>query len=298
VRPIEREIVKKTALITDLDNTLFDWVELWVNCFSAMLDGIEAISGISKEVLIPEIKAVHEKHGTSEYSFLIEVINSLKPILSGRSATQVFAPAIDAYRKKRREYLHLYPTVAETLLKIKGRGAIIIAYTESMAFYSNYRLRRLGLDGVLSYVFCPEDHILPEGIRPEEMRLYPAEHYQLKFTRQEVTPKGSKKPDAKVLDSIITSLKLDRDRCVYVGDNLMKDVLMASDCGVDDVWAKYGQAHKRPEYKLLQDVTHWTSEEVLREQALKEHRDVHPTHVLEAAFSEILGHFDFGDFNA
>jgi hypothetical protein len=34
---------KNTALITDLDNTLFDWVKLWVNCFSVMLDGIVKI---------------------------------------------------------------------------------------------------------------------------------------------------------------------------------------------------------------------------------------------------------------
>jgi phosphoglycolate phosphatase len=51
---------KKTALITDLDNTLFDWVDLWINCFSPMLDGIVEISGIPKERLIPEIAAVHQ----------------------------------------------------------------------------------------------------------------------------------------------------------------------------------------------------------------------------------------------
>ena len=28
----------KYVLITDLDNTLFDWVDLWVNCFSSMLN--------------------------------------------------------------------------------------------------------------------------------------------------------------------------------------------------------------------------------------------------------------------
>jgi phosphoglycolate phosphatase len=59
--------MKKTALITDLDNTLFDWVELWLNSFSSMLDSIVDISGIPKEQLIPEIRDVHRKHGTSEY---------------------------------------------------------------------------------------------------------------------------------------------------------------------------------------------------------------------------------------
>ena len=288
---------KKTAMITDLDNTLFDWVEVWLNSFSTMLEGIVELSGIPKEILIPEISKVHQKHGTSEYAFLIEELPSLEPILKGRPATEVFAAPIESYRLERRKHLKLYPTVAETLLKIKGCGALIIGYTESMAFYSNYRVRRLGLDGVLNYVFCPADHVLPEGLSPEAIRKYPAEHYALKYSEQDFTPKGSKKPDKEVLNAITSDLGLNKEDCVYVGDNLTKDVAMALDCSVEDVWAKYGQAHKRPEYKLLQEVTHWTPEEVEREQKIKEREHVHPTHTLENQLSEILDLFDFRDFH-
>ncbi|MCK1392811.1 HAD family hydrolase [Bradyrhizobium sp. 1] len=288
--------MKKTALITDLDNTLFDWVDLWFACFSSMLDSIVDISGIAKDVLVPEIAAVHQKHGTSEYSFLIEEIPSLRPILRGRKATEVFAPAIEIFRRKRRDHLVLFPTVAETLLKIKGKGTRIIGYTESMAFYSNYRIRRLGLDGVLNYVFCPEDHRLPEGLSESDLRNYPASHYELKYSKQEFTPRGSKKPDTAVLDAIIADLNLNKRDCVYIGDNLFKDVAMALDCGVEDVWAKYGQAHKRPEYQLLIDVTHWSPDEVQREQTIKQ-RDVNPTHVLDKSFAQLTEMFEFGDFH-
>jgi phosphoglycolate phosphatase-like HAD superfamily hydrolase len=154
----------------------------------------------------------------------------------------------------------------------------------------------LGLDGVLDHVFCPEDHVLPEGLSPEKFRHYPAEHYRLKTTRQDFTPKGSTKPDPDVLNSIIDNLGLHRDECVYVGDNLTKDVVMAIDCGVEDVWAEYGQAHKRPEYKLLQDVTHWTLEDVEREQKIRAREHVHPTHTLKGFLSEILEMFEFRDF--
>ncbi|MER8570650.1 HAD family hydrolase [Mesorhizobium sp. M1338] len=287
---------KKTALITDLDNTLFDWVELWLNCFSPMLDEIAEISGITKDRLIPEIREVHRRHGTSEYSFLIEELPSIQRFLSGREATKVFGTAIDIYRRQRRDYLRLFPTVGETLLTIKGAGTLIIGYTESMSFYSNYRLRRLGLDGVLDHVFCPEDHLLPEGLSQEDLRKYPSEHFKLNFTKQHFTPKGSKKPDTAVLNAIVSDLGLNKADCVYVGDNLMKDVAMALDGGIEDAWAKYGQAHKRPEYKLLQDVTHWTLEEVEREQKIKEREHVEPTHTLDSSFSEILPLFDFCEF--
>ncbi|MQW01350.1 HAD hydrolase-like protein [Sinorhizobium medicae] len=287
---------RKLALITDLDNTLFDWVELWLSCFAPMLEEIVATSGIARENLIPEIAAVHQKHGTSEYSFLIEEVPSLQAFLKGRPATEVFVQAIEIYRKQRRRNLKLYPTVAETLLEIKGRGTKIIGYTESMAFYSNYRLRRLGLDGVLDYVFCPRDHLLPEGLQPEDFRKYPAERYELRHTEQDFTPKGSKKPDKVVLNTIVEDLGLSKADCVYVGDNLMKDVAMALDCGIDAVWAKFGQAHKRPEYKLLQEVTHWTPEEVAREQKINEREHVDPTYTLENTYSEILSLFVFTEF--
>lgn len=284
---------KKTTLISDLDNTLFDWVELWLNCFSAMLDEIVRISGLEKEVLIPEIAAVHQKHGTSEYSMLIEELPSLRSFLNGRAATDVFSSAIEAYRTQRRKYLVLYPGVKSTLLDLKARGAKIIGYTESMAFYSNYRVKRLGLDGIFDYIFCPEDHVLPEGVSPDQLRYYPAEHYSLEQTIQHFTPRGSKKPDVSVLNSIVESLGLSKAECVYVGDSLMKDIAMASDCQIENAWAKYGQAHKRPEYRLLQDVTHWTAEEVAREQRIRERVDVLPDHTLNNGFYELLDVFDF-----
>jgi phosphoglycolate phosphatase len=100
-------------------------------------------------------------------------------------------------------------------------------------------------------------------------------------------------PDPSVLESIVSDLGIEKSDSVYIGDSLMKDVAMAIDCGISDVWAKYGQAHKRPEYKLLQDVTHWTTEEVQREQKIGEREGVRPTNILENTFSELLDSFEF-----
>jgi phosphoglycolate phosphatase-like HAD superfamily hydrolase len=167
----------KHVLITDLDNTLFDWVKLWVQCFTAMFAKIVEISGVDPEELKREIRTVHQKYGTSEYSFLIEELPSLQAKFRNQKLVDKFRPAIEAFREQRRAHLKLYPTVAETLLRIKGSGARVIGYTESMAFYSNYRVRRLGLDGVFDFVFSPQDHDIPAGLTVEEIRRYPASYY-------------------------------------------------------------------------------------------------------------------------
>jgi FMN phosphatase YigB (HAD superfamily) len=287
---------RKRVLITDLDNTLFDWVDLWHACFTAMMDKVVEISGARFDDLKPEIRGVHQRHGTSEYSFLLEELPSLSRKFAGMNMVEVFQPAIDAYRVKRRQKLALYRTVAETLLKIKGAGAALIGYTESMAFYSNYRVRRLGLDGVFDLMFSPEDHDIPQSISREDIRKYPASHYEFRYTKQKHTPKGSLKPDATVLLEIIKHLGVDKSDCVYAGDSLTKDVAMAQDAGVADVYARYGRVQHTDAYALLREVTHWSDTDVEREKKLGE-RDVQPSIVLESNFGQILTHFNFGDWN-
>jgi hypothetical protein len=43
-----------SLLITDLDNTLFDWFGIWHASFSAMLDKTVELSGVPREVLEAE----------------------------------------------------------------------------------------------------------------------------------------------------------------------------------------------------------------------------------------------------
>lgn len=287
---------KKRAIVTDLDNTLFDWVEQWHACFTAMMDKVAKISGIPFDELKPEIRTVHQRHGTSEYSFLLEELPSLAAKFPGQKLLEVFKPAIDAYRVQRRRKLMLYPAVAETLLRIKGAGAAVVGYTESMGFYSNYRVRRLGLDGVFDFMFSPEDHDIPESISREDIRKYPASHYEFRYTEQRHTPKGAFKPNAGVLKQIVEVLGVNETECLYVGDSLTKDVAMAQDAGVADVYAKYGRAQHTAAYHLLREVTHWSDADVEREKRISE-REVQPTIVLESDFGEMLNHFRFGDWN-
>jgi FMN phosphatase YigB (HAD superfamily) len=283
----------KTTLITDLDNTLFDWVDVWVKSFTRMLDKVVEISQIPREILIPEIANIHQQHGTSEYAFLLEELPSLRSFCGGSNVLETFTPAIDAFRVARRANLKLFPGVIETLAHVRAQGTLVIGYTESMSFYSNYRIKKLGLDGVLDYLFSPEDHPIPTHISREDYRKYPASYYELTSTAQRFTPKGSKKPDTAVLNKILNEVAMDRKDCAYIGDSLMKDIAMANDCGVTSVWARYGQAHTREEYNLLRQVTHWTAEEVEREKRLNAREHVVPDFTASTEFAELLGFFDF-----
>jgi phosphoglycolate phosphatase-like HAD superfamily hydrolase len=192
-----------SVLITDLDNTLFDWVNIWHRSFSAMLEHLVAISGVPQTELELDFKKVFTRHGTSEYAFAIEELPTLKAKYGDGDLKKICEPAIQAFRAERAATMRTYPGVLETLEELKDRGCLLIGYTESMAFYSNYRLRKLGLDRILDYVYYPADHDVPTGLTREQLRLYPQEHYQLRRTIPSNTPKGERKPNAGVLLDIL-----------------------------------------------------------------------------------------------
>jgi hypothetical protein len=167
-----------------------------------------------------------------------------------------------------------------------------------MAFYSAYRLKRFGLDGVIDVLFSPEDHEVPAGVSVEKLRRHPDEFYQLQVTELRHTPPGELKPNPRVLLDILKTIGATPERCAYIGDSLFKDVAMARDVGVLDVHAQYGESQRKPEYKLLQRVSHWTQQDVEREAAItaKGHNFT-PTIVLKDTFAEIFMYCDFVAFN-
>lgn len=284
-----------SVLVTDLDNTLYDWLGMWHAAFGALLETLLARTGIPSDKLLQEIQEVHRRHGTAEYAFLLEELPSLRnlhPATDPLKIPLLYQDAIDAYCQARRERLRLYPTVMETLQHLKHSGCLTVGYTESPAFYTNYRLRRLGLDGLLDLVYSPPDHELPQGVSRDEIRLYPPESYELKKTKHRLTPEGELKPNPKLLLDILQDVNADPEDAIYVGDSLMKDVTMAQLASVTDVYAKYGDPVRREEYDLLRAVSRWTDEQIQEEVVLYQ-RGVKPTYVLESGFSDLLRFFHF-----
>jgi phosphoglycolate phosphatase len=275
------------VLLTDLDNTLWDWFEIWYRPFSVMLAIVVERSGIAQDILEREIREVHQRYRTSEYAFLIESLPSLQAKHPGQNLSALYDDAIHAFRSERKRVLKLYDGVAETLHAVKSAGAVIAAYTESQAFYTSFRLRRTGLDGVIDYLYSPEDHELPD--ERTKLRLYDEEEYGLIKTVQRHTAPGELKPNPRILADILRYLEMESADAVYVGDSKMKDVLMAQQAGVFDVWAKYGIAQNRPAYELLRRVSHWSDADVSREKMF----EVEPALTLEHSFSELLDHVEF-----
>ena len=254
-------------------------------------------SGISRKELTDEIKAVHRKHGTSEYAFLIEELPSLRKLYPDQNLAEVFDDAVHVYRKARARTLCLYPGIRETLSVLKDRRCLIVGLTESMAFYTNYRVRALDLDGIFDILYCPEGHDLPANLTREQAMMYPTERYNLNHTVPRYMPRGELKPNPDLLLSIIDDIGIQKEDAVYIGDSLIKDVAMAQAAGVADIHAKYGVSRHKEEHELLRAVTHWPQEDAERDEQLSE-KHVTPTYVLRSSYGELFDQFEFHGHNS
>jgi len=251
---MKRKVVD--TLIIDLDDTIFDWFSVWDASFNPIYQELLAVTGRPVEEIEADIRHIHQMRRTSEYTFLIEEIESLKDERAKGDIRDRFKSALELSRRGRDQNLKLYPSVFRSLWDVKKEGTKIVAYTESMAFYSAYRLKRFGLDGVIDVLFSPEDHDTPAGVSVEKLRRLPDDFYKLQVTKVNHTPSGELKPNKLVLLDIIKAVDAEVSRCAYVGDSLFKDVAMARDAGVFDIHAQYGESQRRPEYDLLRRVSH------------------------------------------
>src|SRR5205085_4474173 len=66
-----------SVLLTDLDNTLYDWTSYFVPSFRAMVVCLNRETGESIDNLMADFASVFRRHGSVEYSFAIEELQTL-----------------------------------------------------------------------------------------------------------------------------------------------------------------------------------------------------------------------------
>lgn len=284
-------------VVTDLDNTIYNWVDFYVPSYLALVAELSALTGIGEEALKASFKRLHEHYRTTEYSFAVHELDVLSKLNDGLSARQVYekySPAIRAFRKRRMETLHLYDGVREALSTLRKNGKKTVAHTDSLLFHATQRLKRLGVEELYDAIVAPPDHGFPSGVKPSDIRYYEdTDAYTSRIPIQITLENGLRKPDPMSLRSVLTRFGVEPAQAVYVGDGLFRDVLMAQRCGVYDVHAKYGQVVDPRNYEELLKITYWTQADVAAEQELRK-TPVTPSFEIQS-FPELLQIIDVLD---
>jgi len=281
---------KISLLITDLDNTLYDWLSCWYSAFDLMIRTIIELTNVDRAMLEKDIRKVHAARGTSECPIHAEELPCIQPRLSRPKTRALVMDALERYLRFHNLKLTPYPHVLSTLCSINNSGAMVVAYTEALGCYAADRVQKLGLDGKLNYLYVP--HASRQHLSDSRQLATPADHATLVSTVLAETREGLKKPNPQVLQQILVEVGVKAEHAVYVGDGLFKDVKMAQDARVTDIYAEFGMNRNSPQYEQLRRVSHWTERDVADDRMTDNSKEVTPTHSIQV-FSELLGLFDF-----
>ena len=253
-------ITHRKALLLDLDNTLYDWVSYFGPALRGMCRALSEMSGLSSNVLFDELKTVFKRHGTVEYSFAIQELPSLRakhPEDTQADLVDRYRPVIEVFQQRRRSYLRTYPGVRNGIELLHEAGYHVFGVTDSLQFQVENRLRQLRLDRLLDGLCCVPNHQVPGPETIASIRRKSADNYGSDLRSVITLPEGLRKPAPGVLDFVVSSLKVNYDSCIYVGDSLAKDVAMAQLAGVYDCWAEYGTRVSPLDLATLVRVTDW-----------------------------------------
>jgi len=277
-------------VITDLDNTLYDWVRWYARAVVSMTERAAAIMGCASEPLYDELRDAYASRGSvEEPRALLDLPLVLGHFGDRAAAGDALEPALRAFAQPPADTLRTYDGVRTGLRQLADLGVPVVGHTEANAPNAMQRLRQLALERRMSILFTSpsqrgrtdERGAMPQPIAPAP-----------EFVLRQLKPPLSKPNPATVL-TICRQLDISPSEVLYVGDSLDRDIAMARGAGVWAAWARYGTQHDPDDWARLVSITHWTPAEVARAERAVPSGE-HPPHVtLESGFAEIFESFAF-----
>lgn len=278
----------RLALISDLDGTLYNWVDFYAPSFRAMVHVLARVTKLDEKTIIESFRQVYMKHKTVEYAFAIQELDIWESLKwsSDEVKEDAVEPARAAFRMARRKNLRLFPHVKETLEWAKTSGLLVIAYSNSPRIQAEMRLKYLRIDRFFDELWSWYDAEIPQNAPEEVLNKHQIGKYNIASLRKNGFSLSQAKPNPEVLQSMLARYHLSPERTYIVGDNLHTDISMARQVNACDIWARYGRVRQDKNLNTLRQITPWSDEEMARNKDSK--RTVRPTYVIDD-FAEIKG---------
>ncbi len=230
------------AVVTDMDNTLYSWVDYIVPSTERMVETLCRVLSLPKIQVIQALKEVYERYESNDYPFAIQESRLFEPYRGDFASFNklVIEPASEAFAAARRRYLKPYRGVVETLRALKDRGIPVVALTDAPRNPAERRAGRMKLDQYLTAIYALPAFPFPEtGIDPAIVAREQAGGITLNCDVVEL-PREAEKPDSRGLMAICERLGVSPKDVAVVGDSLSKDMRLARTAGALGCWAEYG----------------------------------------------------------
>jgi FMN phosphatase YigB (HAD superfamily) len=264
-----------TILFTDLDNTLYNWVDYFGPSFRAMIHALAPKFNMTEDVFFEELKEIYKRKGTLEYLPVLQELPVFKQLSDSKKKDYIKLATI-AFGRARNKNLSAYSSVVSTLKNLQQSGVIIIAVTNAPSYFGEYRLKKLAIDKYFYGIPAWEGKEMPQGFKVEK-RYSKHINHRWQFTKDEI------KPNPFAYLRIISDLKISHKTTYVVGDSISKDLNPAKEIGAKTIWAKYGTEFDKKNFDTLLRITHWESDDV---QSTYNEKPIEPDYIIDS-FSEL-----------
>ena len=268
-------MVAKPGIILDLDNTLYNWIDLFCPSFRGMVHMLSRELNIPEDELYREFKEVYIKYGTVEHKNSIQDLSIWQSLdMPSKQINDLIMKANHTFHKTFYKRLRAYPGVVDSLKIIKSHGFVIIGLSDTYQRWAIHRLRRIKVINFFSALY---------GLRQNWDAPPPKTNLRVEIL-EELTP-DQLKPNKNVILQICEDNNLDQSQTYYVGDSIAKDVRGAQLAGIVDIWAEYGTHFEEKNLETIRRITPWSPlEKSLSDTAIA---TIIPTHTIRS-FSQII----------
>lgn len=246
-------------VVTDMDNTLYSWVDYIVPAVEAMVDAVVRATGLPRIRVVQALKAVYGRYESNEYPFALQESALFDEFPEFDSFDKlVIEPARAAFAYARKKYLVPYKGVIDTLQQLKERRVLVVALTDAPRNPAQARIKALGFDAWLTAAYTMPGFVFPtapDGTPRVDRRIIEKDAsggYEARCPAVEL-PRDWEKPDPRGLQKILTTYGLQPREVLVVGDSVKKDIAIAQALGCHDAWAEYG-TYVSTEYRERLDI--------------------------------------------
>jgi FMN phosphatase YigB (HAD superfamily) len=246
----------KYAIITDLDNTIYDFARYYEAGLAGLVSRICAEFDFSTTDATARLREVYTARRSIEYPFAIEEFPELRS-MSEESRSKFVRDALVAFWDGATGQLQAYQTVRETLRHLDQEGIPVVAYTDAPVHEAMRRLRALGIDRYFTGIVAQSWFHRKNGTIIALLDDLPGHRRasrHLKFVWR--ASWDDRKPSELIYRKIALGMELNPRNIVVIGDSVERDLLPAIELGCTGVWASYGKRSIGGERLLRQVVPH------------------------------------------
>ena len=198
----------------DLDDCLFDSTGL---SNRARLKGIDAMIELGLKIdrqkaiiLIQEIVEEYGSNSSMHYDYFIRRLNEVEKLsISSNERYKYIAAAVMAYHAEKINYIKLYNDVPNTLKRLRDMSIKTAIITDGIPIKQYEKILRLDVDDLIDLVVITDEI-------------------------------GIRKPNPQLFSYFLQKFKVKGYETIYVGDNVIKDIIPAKQNNIQSVYIHRG----------------------------------------------------------